>query len=298
MSYMNITEVESAIANLAAAYPALTSLVTLPNASIEGRTSHALRISSGGFGTRDTFVVISGVHAREWGSCEILVNFATDLLAAYTANAGLQYGGKSYGAQEIQDLMNSIEFVVFPLVNPDGRKFSQDNDAAVVAGWRKNRNPASSGGSAANIGVDINRNYDFLWDFATKMAPSTPGASASPGSETFHGTAPFSEPETANVRWLVDALPRTRWFVDIHSYSQLILYNWGNDQNQSADPSKNFRNEAWDGQRGVLGDTYSEYILADDEAVAASLAVRMRDAIAAVRGKVYTAEPSFALYPT
>ena len=298
MSYLNIAEVESAIANLAAAYPSLTSLVTLPHASIEGRISHALRISTGGFGSRDAFVAIGGVHAREWGSCEILINVATDLLKAYTANAGLKYGGKSYAAKEIQDLMNSIEFVFFPLVNPDGRKFSQDHDAAVLDGWRKNRNKASSGGSAANIGVDINRNYDFLWDFATKMAPSAPGASANPGSETFHGTAPFSEPETANVRWLVEMLPRCRWFMDIHSYSELILYNWGHDQNQSTDPSKNFRNAMWDGKRGVAGDTYAEYIPADDEAVAAGLAGRMRDAIAAVRGKTYSAEPSFALYPT
>lgn len=298
MSYLNVDEVESAIANLAAAYPALTSLVTLPNDSIEGRTCHALRISSGGFGVRDAFVAIGGVHAREWGSCEILVNFATDLLAAYSANAGLQYGGKSFSAQHIQDLMNSIEFVVFPLVNPDGRKFSQDHDAGILDGWRKNRNTASSGANPATIGVDINRNYDFLWDFATKMSPSAPGASASPSSETFHGTAPFSEPETANVRWLVDAVPRTRWFIDVHSYSQLILYNWGDDQNQSNDPTKNFRNPVWDGQRGQAGDAYSEYIPADDEAVASSLAHRMRDAITAVRGKTYTAEASFALYPT
>ena len=298
MSYLNVDEVESAIANLAAAYPTLTSLVTLPNASIEGRICHALRIGSGAFGVREAFVAIGGVHAREWGSCEILVNFATDLLAAYSANAGLQYGGKSFSALQIQGLMNSIEFVVFPLVNPDGRKFSQDNQAGILNGWRKNRNTASSGADPATVGVDLNRNYDFLWDFATKMSPNAPGASASPASDNFHGTAPFSEPETANVRWLVDAVPRTRWFFDVHCYAELILYNWGVDQNQSNDPAKNFRNPAWDGMRGLAGDAYSEYIPADDEAVASSLAHRMRDAIAAVRGKNYTAEPSFALYPT
>lgn len=46
MTYLNIDEVESAIANLATAYPTLCSLVQLPNATFEGRISHALRISS------------------------------------------------------------------------------------------------------------------------------------------------------------------------------------------------------------------------------------------------------------
>lgn len=298
MSYLNVVEVESAIANLAAAYPALTSLVALPNLSIEGRTCHFLRISNGGFGTRDAVMMIGGQHAREWGSSDILVNFATDLLSAYTNNAGLQYGGKSFSAATIQAMVNTLEFVIFPQVNPDGRLYSMTHDVNNPNGWRKNRNTASSGGSLSKIGVDLNRNYEFLWNFATKMAPSAPGASANPLDETFHGTAPFSEPETRNVQWLLDAVPRTRWFFDIHSYSQLILYNWGDDQNQSSDPTKNFRNTAWDGQRGNSNDTYAEYMPSDDQAVATALAVRIKAAIAAVRGKNYTAEPSFSLYPT
>src|SRR6202011_3185707 len=41
----------------------------------------------------------------------------------------------------------------------------------------------------------------------------------------------FSEPETQNVKWLLDTNPRTRWFIDIRSYSEDILYNWGDDDN-------------------------------------------------------------------
>jgi len=298
MTYMNVNEVESAIANLAGAYPSLCSLVALPNPTVNGFASHALRISSGGFGTRDAVMMIGGVHAREWGSCEILVNFATDLLSAFTNNVGLQYGGKTFSAGAVQSMVGSLEFVVYPLVNADGRDYSQQHDAAVLNGWRKNRSLVSSGGDPNKIGVDINRNYDFLWDFATKMAPTAPGASADPISETFHGTGPFSEPETRNVQWLLDSVPRVRWFVDVHSYSELILFNWGDDQDQNLDPAQNFRNPAWDGQRGVQNDAYGEYIPSDDQAVASGLANRMQAAIAAVRGKNYLAEPSYGLYPT
>ena len=101
------------------------------------------------------------------------------------------------------------------------------------------------------------------------------------------------------MRWLLDAFPRTRWFFDVHSFSQLILYNWGDDNNQTADPAMNFRNPAFDDDRGLLGDAaYNEYIPAGDELIARTLAERMRDAIAAVRGKTYTAKQSVGLYPT
>jgi hypothetical protein len=104
--------------------------------------------------------------------------------------------------------------------------------------WRKNRNPASSGGNAARIGVDVNRNYDFLWDFVTKFSPNANMntlASTDPGNDLFHGTGPFSEPESRNVQWLVGQFPNSRYFVDVHSYTGDVLHAWGDDENQSVE---------------------------------------------------------------
>jgi len=313
MSYLNNAEVESAIANLATAYPSLCTLIALPNATYEGNASHALRISSAPTGTVDAVVILGGVHAREWGSCEILVNLATDLLSAYTSNAGLAYGAVSFSASTIAQIIDQRELVLYPLVNPDGRAYSLVEDKNNINGWRKNRNPASSGGNAADIGVDINRNYDFLWDFPVKFDQAAINvnpnlASTNPASLTFHGTGAFSEPETRNVQWLVDQFPRTRWFVDAHSYSQLFLYSWGDDVDQSTDPTQNFQNPAFDGKRGT-GDSslYGEYIPAVDRATAAALATAAVSTINAVRAVQqspsteqwgYVAEQSFSLYGT
>ena len=141
--------------------------------------------------------------------------------------------------------------VFFPLVNPDGVRHDQTTDSL----WRKNRNPASSDGSPQSVGVDINRNYDFLWDFRTKFDPAVTGtstlASDNPRLETFHGTGPFSEPETRNAAWILDQFPRLRWYMDIHSAAGQILYNWGDDENQSDDPGMSFLDPRWDGRRGV-----------------------------------------------
>ncbi|MFF2075909.1 M14 family metallopeptidase [Kitasatospora sp. NPDC058162] len=298
MSYLNITEVESAVTSLATAYPGTAQLITLPDPSIEGRTAHALQIGRPAPVPKDCVMLIGGVHAREWGSCEILVHFAADLLEALQAGTGLGYGGISFTAQQVQDLLLRLDLVVFPLVNPDGRLHSQTVDAM----WRKNRNPANSGGSSNPdcIGIDLNRNYDFLFDFPTAFAPTaTPQVSTSPCDRyVYEGPSAFSEPETRNVRWLLDRYPRTRWFVDVHSYSQDMLYNWGDDENQSDDPGMNFRNPQYDGKRGLPGDAYAEYIPKDDADTALELATAFCQGVQGVRGTAYKPLTGFHLYPT
>ncbi len=296
-AYLNTTEVESAVTSLAAAFPDRCTLVDLPEPSVEGRAGHALRIGTAPAGTRDCAVLIGGVHAREWGSCEILVHLAADLLEAYSTGTGLTYGGAAFSAGQVRTILDGLDLVVFPLVNPDGRHYSQNTDAM----WRKNRNPANSGGDPARIGVDINRNFDFLFDFATAFDPTAgPRVSADPGDvQVYQGPTPFSEPETRNVRWLLDAFPRTRWFVDVHSYSEDMLFVWGDDENQSLDPAKNFRNPDFDGKRGVAGDlAYAEFIPKGDADDAAVLAEQFCAGLRDVRGRSYSPMSAFHLYPT
>ena len=104
MSYLNITEVESALVALASAYPSICELITLPNLTIEGRTCHAVRIGKFGASDRDAVLLTGAVHAREWGGAEICVNVAADLCEAYTAGTGLGYGGKHFTSAEVRRL--------------------------------------------------------------------------------------------------------------------------------------------------------------------------------------------------
>ncbi|MFE2285242.1 M14 family metallopeptidase [Streptomyces sp. NPDC059443] len=298
MPYLNITEVASGVSSLAAAFPGRCELVDLPELTFEGRASQALRIGSAPGGTHDAVVLIGGAHAREWGSCEILVNFAADLLHAQSGGTGLAYGGTGFTSAQVSGLLDGLDIVVFPLVNPDGRHYSQ----TVEPMWRRNRNPAQSGGDPASIGVDINRNYDHLFDFETAFHPDAPvRVSADPADpdQVYQGPSPFSEPETRNVRWLLDRFPRTRWFVDVHSYTQDMLYVWGDDNNQSIDPSRNFQNPAFDGKRGLKNDLlYAEFVPKTDADDSAVLAEQFCKALKGVRGKMYAPQPAFDLYPT
>jgi murein tripeptide amidase MpaA len=288
MAYLNVVEVESAIVALGAAFPSLCEVITLPNTTHEGRTSRAMRLANGALDDRPAVLFIGGQHAREWGSGEICINFATDLLEAYTGGTGLVYGGKTFTSTQVQRILNNSQVFVFPCVNPDGRNHSQ----TVYSMWRKNRNPVAA--------VDINRNYDVVWDFRTAFNPLSPiQTSDVPSNDTYHGTAAHSEPETRNVVSLLDNHPQIQWMIDIHSYSKLLYHNWGDDQNQVVDPAMNFLNAGYNGQRGVRNDNaYREYINPSDLAVQKCLVGKMKDAIQAVRGVSYSTGQSFDLYPT
>jgi murein tripeptide amidase MpaA len=295
VSYLNIVEVESALQALANTYPSVTELIELPNKSVEGRTSHALRI--GAWPKADAVLFTACQHAREWGGAEICVYLAADLLEAYTNGTGLVYGGTSFAPWTIRSIVKNLNVIVFPCVNPDGRKYDQDHDAL----WRKNRNPTDSGGIPGKIGVDLNRNHSWLWDFGTAFSPGALAygtlASDDPWSDIYHGPAPDSEPEAKNIHWLLDQYRFTRWYLDIHSFTGDVLFPWGDDGDQSATPSMNFMNAAYDGQRGVDGG-YLEYIPASDLTLLQGAAQRVCDAINGVRGGHYEAKQSVYLSGT
>lgn len=304
MTFLNVVEIESALTGLANQYPSLCRLLTLPATTAEKRTSHALHIGLSRRCPKPAVLLISGAHAREMGGPDICIYFAADLLEAYDLGTGLTYGATVYGASQVRAIVNRLDTIVFPDINPDGRNYAQ----TVNSMWRKNRNPASSGGVPSRIGVDVNRNYDFLWDFTTAFHPSAQAsgtlASTDPGSDLFHGTSPFSEPETQNVRWLFEQFPRIRRFIDIHSYGGDILFPWGDDDNQASALSQNFTNPAFDGQRGLHNQGYGEYIALCDMLRHRWTGNDMRAAIAGVRGLDYAIDQSFMLpswgapYPT
>jgi murein tripeptide amidase MpaA len=299
--YHNLAEIETGLAALASTYPTTCRLVTLPNLTAEGRTVRAVRL--GADGDRLGIFLLGGLHAREWMPPEICLSLAADLLEAYDLGTGLSYGPVNYSAAEIKTLLDTYHLYVLPTANPDGFNFSKANDSiGGFAGWRRNRNPAQSGGNPNCIGVDLNRNYDFLFDYPTHLSPAADLSHISTNPcdpfQVYHGPSPNSERETQNVIWMLDNHPSIRWLFDLHSYSELILYNWGHDENQTTDPSQNFLNATFDGARGVKNDAYGEYIDAGHLAIYQTLAAEIRTAIQAVNGRAYTATTSFGLYPT
>ncbi|WNO73223.1 M14 family zinc carboxypeptidase [Streptomyces sp. AM8-1-1] len=330
--YLNVGEVDSALSGLAAEYPDLSRRVTLPYTTFEGRRCRALVIGDSSFlgnllnRPRKPCVFFTAcAHAREWGGAEICLSFAADLLEAYKTGAGLRYGGAFYDKDTIRRIIDELYVVVLPCVNPDGRNFSQTYHAEATPEarynremWRKNRSPRGNG-----VGVDINRNHSFLWDFRRYFSPyanKSSLASDNPGSDLFHGHTPNSEPETRNIHWLLDRIDKwpplvwstpfgslaPHWYVDIHSFSNTVMHVWGHDENQMRDPFTTFATSRYDGKRGTScrqnepaagpqGCSYAEFIEAEDEAVVSGGAAIMAEAIGKVRGVTYDDIQSFWL---
>ena len=294
--YLTVDEVERALVLGEKNHAPYFERIPLPHLTWEKRRVHACRIAKGNGRGRPAVCFIGGVHGREWGGPDILIYFAMRLLRAYRDKHGFQLGKRRVSPAQVRRLIDTMDILLLPQVNPDGRHFSMDRHAF----WRKNRRPAPRGQTFRSVGVDLNRNFPFLWRFDQHFAPKTVESTHKPGDyETYVGPRPASEPETRNVMWLLDRFPNIRYFVDLHSYGETILHSWGSDDDQSTNREMTFRNKAYDGKRGlILDDVYREYMPAADRKEAVQMGRHMAAAIRLVRGRKYQVKQSVGLYPT
>lgn len=265
------------------------------------KTHQGVQMVGAAIGKNPKLLIISGVHARERGGPDNVLYFISDLLHAKKAKKGLKYGKTTYTASQVRKALEG-GIVILPLVNPDGVAYDQKTNSC----WRKNRNPKSATGKD-DVGIDINRNYDFLWDYEkafSKDADLWAVGSDDPASEVFHGLEPASEPETKSVVWAMNAYKGLTWFVDLHSFGGSILYAWGDDNPQSKKSGQSFANAKYNGRRGVTGDkepvktAYKEYIRADDLRGQISLAKKMKASMEKAGKTLYEVMESVGLYPT
>ncbi|GMU86673.1 MAG: hypothetical protein AMXMBFR48_19150 [Ignavibacteriales bacterium] len=144
-------------------------------------------------------------HAREPGGMMTVIYFMYYLLENYATNPSVKY------------LVDNRQLYFIPVVNPDGYEHNRTTNPSGGGMWRKNRK-----NNGSSYGIDLNRNYgpQAYWN-----APNG-GSSTSPSSDTYRGTAPFSEPETQALRDLVNSR-KFRVALNYHTYSNLLIYPYG-----------------------------------------------------------------------
>jgi hypothetical protein len=207
-NYRPLAEIHGYIEQLAAENPNLASTFTLGNSPGGDGVQYnipGIRISSPDLpgnprSTRPQIFFNGCQHAREWVSPATVTYIADQLLEQYSTNP------------RVRAILDQVEFLIVPVVNPEGYVHTWNSDRL----WRKNRRTNSDN----TRGVDLNRNWGFQWGLNS-------GSSASPSSETYRGTAAFSEVETQRLRDFITANGRIRAHIDFHSFSQLILSPWG-----------------------------------------------------------------------
>jgi hypothetical protein len=80
----------------------------------------------------------------------------------------------------------------------------------------------------SSSGIDLNRNWGYMWGY------DNIGSSPDPYSETYRGSAAFSEPETAAMRDLINELMPLGGF-NYHTYGGYLLYPWGYNNQPTPD---------------------------------------------------------------
>jgi murein tripeptide amidase MpaA len=282
--YRTIAQIDSATQLLSQWFPQVFTRLQLPEPSVKGRPVFALRMRAGGGGSRRGVLIVGGTHARELMNPDAIVELAIDLFSSYANGTNLVYGGRTWLADDVKLILEALDIWLVPCMNPDGRDYVMTTDDM----WRKNRR--DNAGTTC-IGTDLNRNSDIVWGVAQGQT------SCSPCTDIYCGPSAFSEPETRNIKHLLDT-ERMVSFVDVHSYSELVLYPWGHAPTQSTDPTKRFTGLASGTCTASIPASYSEYMPPQDVQRFTTVAGRIVADIAAVRGRHYTPETARALYPT
>lgn len=170
-------------------------------------------------------LITASVHAREYTPTELLARFIEMMVEGFTTNDA-----------QIKTILRNTEIHAIIHVNPDGRYKAENFPDSY---WRKNTDPSGNCKDDTSYGVDINRNFDFMWG-------DTSGASNNPCADDYFGSSANSEPETqALVNYAKRIFPESQrksdpekqmdvalgddimgMYIDLHSSGEFIYYPW------------------------------------------------------------------------
>ncbi|MEM9259268.1 MAG: M14 family metallopeptidase, partial [Bacteroidota bacterium] len=180
--------------------------------TFEGHYQQWIKLSDNPMDTDDTepeILYTALHHAREPASMQQLVFFLWYLIENYERNP------------EVKAIIDNHELYFIPCLNPDGYLYNETIAPNGGGLWRKNRRDG--------VGVDLNRNYSYL-NADGEEQWGTSGTNPEPTSETYPGTAPFSEPETRAVRYFVEQ-HNFQIALNNHTHGELLLYPFGYARN-------------------------------------------------------------------
>uniref|UniRef100_A0A8B9WUA6 Carboxypeptidase A4 n=1 Tax=Bos mutus grunniens TaxID=30521 RepID=A0A8B9WUA6_BOSMU len=162
---------------------------------------HTLEDFSTGKGRqRPAIWLNAGIHAREWISSATAIWTARKIACDYGRDL------------VITSILEKMDIFLLPVANPDGYVYTHTHNRL----WRKTRsvNPRST-----CIGADPNRNWDSHFGGV--------GTSNDPCSDTYHGLHAHSEVEVKSVADFITNHGDFKCLIDLHSYSQLVMYPYG-----------------------------------------------------------------------
>ncbi|MEJ5261604.1 MAG: M14 family zinc carboxypeptidase [Ignavibacterium sp.] len=204
--FFTLNEINARLDSMYMLYPNIITQKFSIGTTIEGRSIYAVKVSDNpNINENEPQVQFNAlIHAREPQAMMTIMYYLYYLLENYGTDPEVTY------------LVNNREIYFIPCINPDGYEYNRSTNPNGGGMWRKNRRLNSDG----SRGVDLNRNFAYMWGI------NNSGSSGTPSSETYRGTAPFSEPEAQAIRDFTNS-KTFKTTLNYHTYSNLLLYPWG-----------------------------------------------------------------------
>lgn len=201
--YYNLSEVNSLLEHASETHQG-TQLHSIGK-SFNDQDIKALHLNSG---LGHPVIIMGAHHARELISVTQVLSLMHYILEGQSA--------------EIKFLRNNREIWFIPVVNVDSYQLIGENydKTKEISFLRKNQNHFSNcSGKEEDIGVDLNRNYGYMFGIDNE------GSSNNPCSEDYRGESAFSEPETKAIR---DLLLNDIFIMALsyHSWGDLYIHPW------------------------------------------------------------------------
>jgi len=219
------------LAELARIYPNMFTYESIGQ-SVAGREIYVVCL--GNPRAEKQVLVSAGIHGRE---------YLTPLLAMKQLEFYLRYWHVgAYNGMRYPELFDRCAFYIVPMSNPDGIMLSQAGidsltDAALrqkvesvyQADFEKKYTSQTNINEylkfwKANVnGVDLNRNFDALWqDYR--------GGEPDPSHKNYKGPSAMSEPEARALASLTDSLSNPVAVLCIHSQGEVLYWDCGQSE--------------------------------------------------------------------
>lgn len=193
--------------------------------TLDGRQVYLLVI--GDPEAENKIFISGGIHAREYITCQLVMKQAAEFLERTAAGDG--YEGHSYG-----ELLAHTAIYVVPMINPDGVSISQLGKEGILKEevLRRVEEIARLDGEsltdsyltrwkANGNGVDLNRNFDALWEEYQDPA-------GHPSADHYKGEYPGCEPESAALIRLTQE-EKFRRTISYHTQGSVIYWYFGQE---------------------------------------------------------------------
>lgn len=211
-------QVDAQINTLCEAFPDLVSRGVIGQ-SVQGRDINLVKLGKG----EKKALIVAGIHAREHITVSFALRCIEDYSSAYYSETGRLDG------YNIKELLDRFTLYIVVNCNPDGTEIvlSGVYPSTSVTVTKRSQYKANANG------VNLNRNFPFMWE---KIVPEA----GAPDEAKYIGSAPASEPETQALMQLCND-NSFEWLLSLHIQGDCIY--WSDSVNVNAGGvSENFAN--------------------------------------------------------